>query len=81
MNKIRKQKLTEAEVSYIIELAWMDNIPFEAIRYQFGLLEKDIKKLMRKNLKRSSFIMWRKRVTSQVSKKHKNKIGFDYNLN
>jgi uncharacterized protein (TIGR03643 family) len=73
MNKTRKQPLSEAEISYIIEMAWMDNLPFEAIKHQFGLLEKDVKKIMRKHLKRSSFIMWRKRVTSKVSKKHSNK--------
>lgn len=71
MNKIRKQKLSDSEISYLIEMAWMDKIPFEAIKYQFGLLEKDVKNLMRKHIKRSSFIMWRKRVTSQLSKKHK----------
>lgn len=76
MNKLRNQNLSESEISYIIEMAWMDNIPFEAIKYQFGLLEKDVKNLMRRHLKRSSFIMWRKRVTSQLSKKHTNKRKF-----
>ncbi len=81
MNNIKKQKLSDSEISYIIEMAWMDKIPFEAIKFQFGLLEKDVKNLMRKHLKRSSFIMWRKRVTSQISKKHKSKNRFDLNLN
>lgn len=72
--------LSEAEISYIIEMAWMDNIPFEAIKLQFGLLEKDVKNLMHKHLKRTSFIMWRKRVTSKVSKKHRMKNNIVYNL-
>ena len=52
MNKIRKQELTDTEISYIIEMAWMDKIPFEAIKYQFGLLEK-VKITVIKNLERS----------------------------
>jgi uncharacterized protein (TIGR03643 family) len=63
-------KLSESDISYIIELAWGDRISFEDIRLQFNLQEKEVIKLMRQNLKPSSFRMWRKRVTSSVSKKH-----------
>ncbi len=63
-------KLSESDISYIIELAWDDKISFEDIRLQFNLQEKEVIKLMRQNLKPSSFRMWRKRVTSSVSKKH-----------
>lgn len=55
----------------IIEMAWEDRTPFEAINFQFGLAEKDVIALMRKELKRSSFSLWRKRVNSGVSQKHK----------
>jgi uncharacterized protein (TIGR03643 family) len=67
---IDKQQLTEIELDRIIEMAWEDRTPFEAILYQFGLTEKDVIKLMRGNLKESSFKRWRKRVNSGVSQKH-----------
>lgn len=51
-------------------MAWEDRTPFEAIEYQFGLPEKEVIKLMRNTLKRSSFNLWRKRVNSGVSQKH-----------
>ncbi len=54
----------------VIEMAWEDRTPFEAIKYQFGLAEADVIKLMRSELKESSFKLWRKRVNSGVSKKH-----------
>ena len=54
----------------IIEMAWEDRTPFEAIKNQFGLDENEVVALMRKNLKRSSFELWRKRVHSGVSVKH-----------
>lgn len=66
-------ELSESSVDRIIEMAWEDRTPFEAIEYQFGLPEKDVIKLMRKNLKRSSFNLWRKRVNSGVSQKHTQK--------
>ena len=62
--------MTVEEIDRIIEMAWEDRTPFEAIHFQFGLLEKDVIALMRKELKRSSFKLWRKRVNSGVSQKH-----------
>ncbi|TMM59324.1 TIGR03643 family protein [Maribacter algarum] len=61
---------TERELDRIIEMAWEDRTAFEAIEYQFGLPEKEVIKVMRTNLKRSSFNRWRKRVNSGVSQKH-----------
>jgi uncharacterized protein (TIGR03643 family) len=61
---------TERELDRIIEMAWEDRTPFEAIQFQFKLPEKEIIKVMRKNLKPSSFKRWRKRVNSGVSQKH-----------
>jgi len=60
----------ELDINRVIEMAWEDRTPFEAIRIQFGLRENDVKKIMRTNLKRSSYILWRKRVESGTSSKH-----------
>ena len=68
---------TERELDRIIEMAWEDRTPFEAILFQFGLPEKDVIKLMRTNLKHSSFKRWRKRVNSGVSQKHLKKRNPD----
>lgn len=62
--------LTERKLDRIIEMAWEDRTPFEAIKFQFNLTESDVIKIMRKELKASSFKLWRKRVNSGVSKKH-----------
>ena len=51
-------------------MAWEDRTPFDAIEYQFGMPEKEVIKLMRQTLKRSSFNLWRKRVNSGPSQKH-----------
>ncbi|MBW3042335.1 TIGR03643 family protein [Prochlorococcus marinus str. XMU1408] len=49
-------------------MAWEDRTPFEAINFQFNIKEKEVIKLMRSNLKRSSFKIWRKRVTGRKLK-------------
>ena len=71
------ERFTERELDRIIEMAWEDRTPFEAIVFQFALAEKDVIKLMRSNLKESSFKRWRKRVNSGVSKKHLKKRNPD----
>lgn len=58
------------DIDRVIEMAWEDRTPFEAIAVQFGLNEPEVIKLMRRELKRSSFNLWRKRVNSGVSIKH-----------
>ena len=63
----------QEDVDRIIEMAWEDRTPFEAILAQFGLSEAEVIKVMRLNLKRSSFNLWRKRVNSGVSQKHARK--------
>jgi len=65
-----KKELSEEEIDRVIEMAWEDRTPFEAIKFQFDLAEKDVIQLMRKTLKRRSFNLWRKRVNSGVSQKH-----------
>ena len=62
--------INELDIDRIIEMAWEDRTPFEAILFQFGLPESGVIHIMRKNLKVSSFKRWRKRVNSKVSLKH-----------
>lgn len=64
---------TPEEKDRIIEMAWEDRTPFEAIHHQFGLLEKEVVAFMRKELKRASFERWRRRVHQGVSIKHLHK--------
>tara|TARA_Y100000766_G_scaffold87513_1_gene74299 strand:+ start:273 stop:512 length:240 start_codon:yes stop_codon:yes gene_type:complete len=59
-------KLTET--GRIIEMAWEDRTTFDSIKDQFGLSESEVIKIMRKNMKRSSFKMWRKRVSGRKTK-------------
>jgi uncharacterized protein (TIGR03643 family) len=64
---------TQIEKDRIIEMAWEDRTPFEAIEAQFGCNESAVIRLMRQSLKKSSFLLWRKRVNSGVSQKHQKK--------
>ena len=57
-----------AETSRIIEMAWEDRTTFDSIKDQFGLNESEVIKIMRKNTKRSSFKIWRKRVSGRKTK-------------
>lgn len=60
--------MTTADTDRIIEMAWEDRTPFEAIEVQYGLKEKDVIDLMRKQMKASSFRMWRKRTNGRTTK-------------
>ena len=71
--------LNSIQIDRVIEMAWEDKTPFEAILFQFNLNEKDVIKLMRTNLKESSFKRWRKRVNSGVSQKHLKKRNPEIN--
>ena len=62
--------MEQKDIDRIIEMAWEDRTPFEAIKFQFGFSEADVIALMRRELKRSSFNLWRKRVNSGISQKH-----------
>ena len=57
-----------ADLSRIIEMAWEDRTPFEAIQREFGLNEAAVIRLMRQNMKPGSFKMWRERVTGRKTK-------------
>ena len=59
------------QLDRIIEMAWEDRTPFEAIEYQFGIKENDVRKIMRTHLKRSSFELWRERVKGRKTKHSK----------
>ncbi|UPS91365.1 TIGR03643 family protein [Bizionia sp. M204] len=59
------------EIDRIIEMAWEDRTTFEAIKFQFGLEEQDVISLMRREMKPSSFRMWRKRVQGRKTKHEK----------
>ena len=60
--------MREADTSRIIEMAWEDRTPFEAIENNFGLAEKAVISLMRKELKPQSFKLWRARVSGRKTK-------------
>lgn len=63
-----KKEFTERELDRIIEMAWEDRTPFEAITFQFNISEQETIELMRKHMKPSSFRMWRKRVQGRKTK-------------
>ena len=60
--------LTPIEIDRIVEMAWEDRTPFDAIESQFGISESEVIKLMRKEMKNSSFKMWRERVHGRATK-------------
>lgn len=61
-------ELDSESINRIIEMAWEDRTPFEAIELQFGLNEKQVIALMRREMQESSFKMWRKRVSGRKTK-------------
>lgn len=61
-------ELSAADISRIVEMAWEDRTPFEAIEVQFGLNESAVVELMRSHMKRTSFKMWRERMKGRVTK-------------
>lgn len=62
------KEFTTAELSRIIEMAWEDRTPFEAIEQLYGLNESAVVQLMRRELKSSSFRLWRRRMAGRVTK-------------
>lgn len=61
-------QLTEQDIDRIVEMAWEDRTPFDAIEMQFGVNESQVIEIMRREMKASSFRMWRKRVTGRGTK-------------
>jgi len=64
-------KLSDIAIDRIIEMAWEDRTTFDAIKFQFGLCEQEVIKLMRSEMKLKSFKMWRKRVQGRKTKHSK----------
>jgi uncharacterized protein (TIGR03643 family) len=69
-------ELTAEQTDRIIEMAWEDRTPFEAILAQFGLKEDEVIRLMRREMKPSSWRMWRARVQGRATK-HQVKSAVD----
>lgn len=63
-NPLSEKEKVEFNLDRIIEMAWEDITPFEAIEFQFGYKEADVKRLMKTHVKFSSYTLWRKRVES-----------------
>ena len=61
----------ELALNRIIEMAWEDRTTFDAIEEQFGIKENDVRKIMRRELKPSSFKLWRERVKGRKTKHKK----------
>ncbi len=70
-NKSKMKQLDTIAIDRIIEMAWEDRTTFEAIQFQFGLKEQEVIDLMRKEMKPSSFKMWRARVQGRKTKHEK----------
>lgn len=70
------KNLSVVEIDRIIEMAWEDRTTFESIEFQFGLKEQEVISLMRREMKPSSFKMWRKRVQGRQTK-HEKLRGFE----
>ena len=64
----RFRRLPDDEQSRVIEMAWEDRTPFEAIETLFGMSEPDVIEVMRHQLKPASFRLWRTRVTGRATK-------------
>ena len=60
--------MSPADESRIIEMAWEDRTPFEAIEQLYGMSEADVIRYMRKSLKPGSFRLWRERVSGRSTK-------------
>ena len=75
VNAVYGRELSAAQRSRVIEMAWEDRTTFEAIEHSYGLNEAGVIKLMRQELKPSSFRLWRKRVSSRATK-HESMRGF-----
>ena len=73
--KQEKSNLSEIDIDRIIEMAWEDRTPFDAITFQFNLSEADVKALMKNELKFSSYKLWRKRVENCKTKHSAKRVG------
>ena len=72
--KLKLKNFSEEDIDRIIQMAWEDRTTFDVIEKQFGINQDGVIKIMRKNLKRRSFELWRKR-TSGRKTKHKSLLN------
>ena len=70
----KKMDLKAEQIDRIIEMAWEDRTPFDAIQMQFGLKEDEVIRMMRREIKYSSFKMWRIRVQGRKTKHLKQRV-------
>lgn len=75
VEETQTDQLSVQSIDRIIEMAWEDRTPFEAINFQFGLNESDVKALMKKQLKFSSYKLWRIRVEQCKTKHIKKRVA------
>jgi len=68
---IKKYKLTERDIDRIVQMAWEDRTPFEAITEQFGLTEAEVIKLMKRQMRLRNWKKWRARVQGRKTKHRK----------
>jgi uncharacterized protein (TIGR03643 family) len=66
--------LSAVDIDRIIEMAWEDRTPFDAIKYQFGLTESEVRKLMKEQLRFRSYKAWRMRVEACQTKHRKTRV-------
>ena len=66
--KLKKIKFSKTDIERIIEMAWEDRTSFDAIENQFSIKEDQVKEIMRSNLKRKSYKLWRERLKGRVTK-------------
>jgi len=76
VNDAGDRVLDDVQISRVIEMAWEDRTPFGAIEHSYGLDETGVIKLMRQELKQSSFRLWRQRVSNRATK-HEAKRSFE----
>jgi len=74
-HEIIEEALTAKDMDRIIEMAWEDRTPFEAIKYQFGLNESEVRKLMKLQLRFRAYKIWRMRVEACKTKHEKTRIA------
>jgi uncharacterized protein (TIGR03643 family) len=72
---MQEKLFTDIEIDRIIEMAWEDRTPFEAITFQFGISEQETIAIMRREMKASSFKMWRERVQGRATKHAKLRVN------
>ena len=68
------KNLSDLDISRVIEMAWEDRTPFDAIEAQFSLKEQEVIEIMRREMKESSFKMWRKRVNGKTRSIYQNAL-------